>query len=294
MRLLVTGASSFVGAHFCRLASREHYVYGQYFSTPLRLPHIQPVRLDLTHSMAATRLQELDVDVVVHIACKIKGQPQDGEDVAAAALRENQQMMSSILSMKKAMVYASSTVVHWQSDAPYVQSRRQDEERLMNSGLDYVILRPSAPYGPRLRNHCPRHKESFHTLTDLIQRSPVVPVVGSGEYRRQPVHVDDFSQAILDCLAKPSLPNRGFDIGGKNAHSFRQIINLLQIELGVKRQVLSIPKSLMAYAAKWMPNLEPSLIRAIDEDELADPSDLADYLGWTPRDFSIGVKDVLS
>ena len=101
--------------------------------------------------MAATRLQEIDVDVVVHIACKIKGQPQDDEDIAAAALRENQQMMSSILSMKKAIVYASSTVVHWQSEAPYVQSRRLDEERLVDSGLDYVILRPSAPYGPRLK-----------------------------------------------------------------------------------------------------------------------------------------------
>ena len=33
---------------------------------------------------------------------------------------------------------------------------------------------------------------------------------------------------------------------------------------------------------------------AIDEDELADPKEIADYLGWTPRDFSTGVKELLS
>jgi len=294
MKVLVTGASSFVGDHFCRMASRKHHVIGQFFSTPILLPHIQKLRLDLTHSLAGKKLAEENADIVVHIACKIKGSPLEGETVATAAFRENQKMMTQVLSVGKPIVYASSTVVHWSVDVPYVRSRRADEERLMESGLDYVILRPSAPYGPKLSVHCPKHKESFHTLVDTLRRFPVVPMVGNGQYRRQPVHVDDLSQVILDCIDRERLPNRAFDVGGEKAYPFSEIISLLNNELKLNRRIVSLPKKWMVLVAKWIPNLEPSLIDSIDQDEVANIDELLAYLGWSPRDFSKGMKDLLS
>jgi nucleoside-diphosphate-sugar epimerase len=294
MKLFVTGASSFVGAHFCRVASRNHQVVGQYFSTPLQLPHIQPVRIDLREELAVKQISQMDIDAIVHIACKIKGKPKGKETIAEAALRENSAIMDTVLAVQKPVVYASSTVVHWESTAPYVRSRREDEQRLSESGIPYTIIRPSAPYGPKLRVHSPKHKESFHTLIDVIRKFPFVPVIGNGQYRRQPVHVDDLSKAIIGLLEVKTLANDGFDIGGAKAYTFVEIIDVIQKQLNLNKKCVFIPKKAMAFGAKFVNNLEPSLINAIDEDEVANPRKISNYLGWEPRDFSLGVKDLLS
>ena len=72
MRILVTGASSFVGAHFALEASREHEVIALYHSTPLSLPRIRSVRIDLTLPRSRSQLRSLKVDVVVHLASLIQ------------------------------------------------------------------------------------------------------------------------------------------------------------------------------------------------------------------------------
>ena len=74
MKVLITGASSFVGAHFALEASKDHEVIATHYSTPLKLPRISSVRVDLCSSRAKLQLRKLDVDVVVHLACKIKTQ----------------------------------------------------------------------------------------------------------------------------------------------------------------------------------------------------------------------------
>ena len=201
--------------------------------------------------------------------------------------------MSTVLSVGKPVVYASSTVVHWSRNPPYVESRREDERRLAESGLPHIILRPSAPYGPKLLVHQPKHTESFHTLVDLIRRFPVVPLIGDGLYRRQPLHVDDFSQVILECLSK-DFPNQGFDVGGAQSYTFAEIIQMLAKGMGRRRRLVSLPAPVLLQLARWLPNLEPSMLEVIDEDETADPAQIGDYLGWIPRDFSVGMYDLLS
>ena len=293
MKLLVTGASSFVGAHFCQIASKIHDVYAVYFSTPIRLHHLTPVRADLRRERDLRILRDFDVDAVVHIATKIKATGTKEVSPAQAGYQINRQMMEGVLSLGKPIVYASSTVVHWQSDSPYVKSRREDESDIVNSGLPYAILRPSAPYGPKLANHKPAHKESFHTLVDWVRSSPVVPVIGSGKYRRQPIHVADFSNAILSLLEN-DLPNDVFEAGGADALAFNEIIDQIAIALKRKTRRIHLPKSLFVAMAKWHPDFDPTLIRAIDEDEVADPASLFQQTGIMPRRFSEGVLDLLS
>ena len=187
------------------------------------------------------------------------------------------------------MVYASSTVVHWKTPTPYAESRREDEQRLADSGIPWVALRPSAPYGPRLRHHQTGHKESFHTLSDWVRFSPFVPVIGDGEYRRQPVHVDDFSDAILALLGG-ELPNRALDAGGGEALSFNEIIQCMaQLRSRGGRRV-HLPKQLFVMLARVHGDFDADLIRAVDEDELADSSELSALTGIEFRSFREGVR----
>lgn len=294
MRLLVTGASSFVGAHFCRVAAREHQVLGLHHATPLRLPGVSPVRADLSRPRDLRRLQELDFDAVVHLACKIKGRAAKGQDPAEVAVDLNQRMMDAVLSLGRPIVYASSTVVHWAKDTPYGRGRREDERRVAGSGLPWAVVRPSAPYGPRLVTHQPRHRESFHTLVELVRRSPVVPVIGDGRYRRQPVHVDDLSAAILGLLTRPGgLPGQAFDAGGAQALSFDDLIDNIARALGRRVCKLHLPRAVFVQAARFSRDFDPSLLDAVEQDEVVDPSALAAASGVQPRPFSAGVRDVV-
>lgn len=291
MRLLVTGASSFVGAHFCRHAAREHEVVAVHYSTPLALPGVSPLRADLRRERDRRRLEEVRADAIVHLACKIQEPGGKGVDPSKAAAGTNRAMMDTVLSLGLPVVYASSTVVHWATSTPYGESRREDEARLASSGLPWVALRPSAPYGPKLLLHHPRHRESFHTLAALVRTSPVVPVIGDGRYRRQPIHVDDFSTFLLALLRGP-LPGRAFDAGGADALSMNEIIREMGRAARRRPLLLHLPKALFVALARKLPDLDPQLIAAADQDEVADPGALIAATGHRPRPFAEGVRDL--
>lgn len=280
MRLLVTGASSFVGAHLCARAARNHEVLALHHTTPVRLNGVTPIKADLRHARDVAKVGRERFDAVVHLATKVKG---------STARATNRALMDAVLSYGKPIVYGSSTVVNWSRESPYRESRREDEERLAQSGLDFVIVRPSAPYGPRLVNHQPRHKESFHTLADWVRRSRFVPVIGDGEYRRQPLHVDDFSDSILALLGEP-LPCRAYDAGGASALTMNEIIREMAQAMNRRVQPVHFPKALFVQLARFSADFDPDLIAAVDEDEVADREDLELMTGVKFRSFNQGVR----
>ena len=280
MRLLVTGASSFVGAHFCVRAAATHEVLALHHTTPLRLNGVTPLKADLRHRRDVSKVSRERFDAVVHLATKVKGK---------TARETNAALMDAVLSLNVPIIYASSTVVHWSKPSPYRDSRREDEQRLMASGLPFATVRPSAPYGPRLVNHRPRHKESFHTLADWVRNSPVVPVIGDGRYRRQPIHVNDFSDSILSLLDR-DLPNRAFDAGGGEALTMNRIVDCLARAMNRSVRTLHLPKALFVQLARVAPNFDPDLIAAVDEDEVTNNDELHKATGVTCRPFNKGVR----
>ncbi len=289
MRLLVTGGSSFVGAHFSLRAAARHDVVALHHQTPLQLNGVTPLKADLRHARDRARIAGLKLDAVVHIACKINSWAPKRGDRGEAARLVNQQMMDTVLSLGKPVIYASSTVVHWHQDSPYARSRRDDEQRLAESGLRFAIVRPSAPYGRRLANHRPRHKESFHTLAELVRRARWVPVIGDGKYRRQPVHLDDLSDAMLALLEGP-MDGSAYDAGGAEALSFDQIVDTIASAQGRCVRKVHLPKALFVQMARISPDFDPALIAAVDEDEVADPTKLGEVTGVVFRPFSEGVR----
>ncbi|MEY3210007.1 MAG: hypothetical protein RIT28_488 [Pseudomonadota bacterium] len=292
MRLVVTGASSFVGAWFSQIAAqRGHEVIGLAYETSLRLPGVRTLRLNLGAADAAGQLAALRPDAVVHLACKVMGSgPAGGPETAATRL--NRRMMDQVLAVGAPILYGSSTCVHWPKDTAYAQSRREDEARLAASGLPWAALRPSAPYGPALPGHQPRHPESFHSLARWVRRG-VVPVPGDGRALRQPIHVEDFSLAAL-ALIEAGLPNEALDAGGPEALPFNTIIDVLARAMGRRRvQKVHLPLGLLVRVARRLPGFEPALLAAADCDDPADPTRLVHLSGVAPRRFEDGARSLV-
>lgn len=268
MRLFVTGASSFVGVHFCTLAAKQgHVVHGLWRNTRLDVRGVVSVQGDVS-----TARPSPGTDVVVHLATKV---------MADNARDQNRRMLDAVLGWGLPVVYASSTVVHWLRQNEYARSRVEDEERVRKSGLSYLIVRPCAPYGPRHPQHQPAHKESFHTLVRMCRRLPAVPMLGDGNYRRQPVHVDDFNGAILALLEK-NVWNAEFDAGGPTPMSMREVIAALG-----GRRVLPIP-GLVLRRIGPLAGLHPDVVSTFDTDDVVDFRPLATASGITPRPFDAG------
>jgi len=281
MRLIITGGSSFVGAWTCLRAARAHSVFALHHSTPLALPGLSPIRADLRRARDVQRLSGLGADAVLHLAAKVKG-----PDAPAI----NRAMMDAVLSLGLPTVYLSTTVVHWDQPTPYGRSRREDEASLVASGLPHAILRPSAPYGPRLIGHQPGHTESFHTLGDFVRRG-VVPIIGDGSYRRQPVHVDDLADAALALLGR-GLAGQALDIGGGDALRFVELVDALASSQGRRVVKIKLPKRLFVWAAGRSRDFDPALIDAVDADEVVDNAPLIAATGVRPRPFARGAADV--
>jgi nucleoside-diphosphate-sugar epimerase len=281
MRLIITGGSSFVGAWTCLRAARAHTVFALHHGTPLALPGLSPIRADLRRARDVRRLADLGADAVLHLAAKVKG---------PGAPDTNRSMMDAVLSLGLPTVYLSTTVVHWEQPTPYGRSRREDEARLVASGLPHAILRPSAPYGPRLIGHQPGHTESFHTLGDFVRRG-VVPIIGDGRYRRQPVHVDDLADAALSLLSR-GLAGQALDIGGGDALRFVDLVDVLAESWGRGVLKVRLPKRLFVWAAARSRDFDPALIDAVDADEVVDNAPLVAATGVHPRPFARGAADV--
>lgn len=271
MKLYVTGASSFVGAWFCRTAVRAgHEVVGLWHHTPLRLPGVEAVQGDVTRARPPD-----DADVVVHLAAKV---------MADDAREQNRQMLNAVLGWGRPVVYGSSTVVHWPVSLPYADSRVEDEARLMGGPLPWLIVRPCAPYGPRLHDHSPGHRESFHQLAGWVRRYPLIPVVGDGRYRRQPVHVEDFARAILG-LVEAGTWRRAFDAGGPEALMLREVIHRLARAAGRRVRVVGVPVPVAVWLAERIPGMRPDLVATFATDDVVDPEPLAAASGVSPRPF---------
>jgi nucleoside-diphosphate-sugar epimerase len=284
MRLLVTGGSSFVGAHFCRRAASQHDVLALHHQTPLALNGVTPVRCDLRHPAAVDRLKKLNADMVVHLACKAIGKPD-------LLTRVNRRLMDVVLALELPVVYASSTVVHWSQDTTYGRCRKDDEARLGAGVLPYAIVRPAAPYGPRLREHRTGHTESFHTLADFVRSSPFVPIMGNGQVQRQPLHVHDFVDAML-ALIDQGLPSAAFDAGGSQVLSMDQVIDTLASAMGTRPRKLHLPTGLFQKLAGFAKDLDPEMLAAFGTDDVVDHEPLERATGVRMRPFLEGARDL--
>jgi nucleoside-diphosphate-sugar epimerase len=74
----------------------------------------------------------------------------------------------------------------------------------------------------------------------------------------------------------------------------REMIDVMARSIGRKRAVLPLPKALFVQAARMLPDFDPALMAAADEDELADPSALIEATGWRPRTFESAVDELMA
>ncbi len=143
-------------------------------------------------------------------------------------------------------------------------------------GLAWMVLRPTIVYGAGLDR----------SLTPIARRAARLRLfpLPAGRGLRQPVHADDIAQASIAAL-DPAAPSGGIlPIGGGERLTAGQMFARVRDSLPVATLPLPVLRVVLHLGARLAPRLRGALAR-LDEDLVADNTELARLLGVHPRPF---------
>jgi NADH dehydrogenase len=174
----------------------------------------------------------------------------------------------------------------------YFESKEAGEKSLKNTpDLDWTIFRPSIVFGP---------EDSFvNMFASMIRKAPFVPVIGDGQYRMQPVWVEDVAEGFAKCLEMPQTIGKTYDIGGPEKIPFEQVLDIIGKAMG-KRNVrkIHLPVGLMRTLAKYFGKLSffpvtSDQIMMLLAESTTDDLSYFKELEITPRLFAEGISEYI-
>jgi len=136
-------------------------------------------------------------------------------------------------------VHVSITNPSEDSSLPYFKGKARLERALQESGLPHSILRPAVLFG--------REDILINNIAWALRRLPVFGVFGRGDYRIQPIHVDDF--AALAISESRQEGDRVVDAIGPETFTFRGLVEEVGRIIGKPRPIVSVPPAFAYFVA---------------------------------------------
>lgn len=133
----------------------------------------------------------------------------------------------------KRLVHISAIGADPKSPARYARTKAEGERAVLEEFPGAVILRPSIVFGPE--------DEFFNRFAAMAQISPLLPLIGGGRTRFQPVYVGDLAAAVLAAAEGRAKPGSIYEIGGPEVLSFRQLLDRTQLYAGRSRGYIALP-----------------------------------------------------
>ena len=127
----------------------------------------------------------------------------------------------------------------------------------MKSPLDWVIVRPAEIYGLS-------KGEAIGKLLSLIEKYPVVPVMGGDSCTFAPVHVDDVIEAMIRLLERPACRRKIYNLSGPEEMTCFDLIGKFENIGKVRRFAVRIPVCAMKIAAElvsWTGSQRPFSVK---------------------------------
>ena len=159
----------------------------------------------------------------------------------------------------KRVVQISAIGANAESESDYAKSKAAGEAALHAAFPSATILRPSIVFGPE--------DDFFNRFASLARMLPMLPLIGGGETRFQPVYVADVADAIMAVLADGTTAGKTFELGGPRVYSFRELMEIVLHETGRRRSLIAIPLGLAKLKA-WFLQLLPNPMLTVDQVKL--------------------------
>jgi nucleoside-diphosphate-sugar epimerase len=198
-------------------------------------PEVEVIEADLAEKVEWVDAFQ-DADVVVMLQAQIGAKREE------PFIRNNVTSTKNILDVMRGLektpylIHISSSVLESVANDFYTNTKKEQEEIVLGSGVDNVVLRPTLMFGWFDRKH-------LGWLSRFMQKIPVFPIPGHGRYMRQPLYVKDFCEIIIACIERQPV-GEVYNISGHEKINYIDIIREIKKAVKAKTIILSIPYSL--------------------------------------------------
>lgn len=303
MRVLVTGATGFVGREILRQLHQQ----GQSIRILARSPGSPRVQEAISswgaevHPGDVREAASLEgalngIEAVIHLVGIIS---EVGESTYANVHTQGTRNMVAATQQAgvRRFVHMSALGTRPNAVSRYHQSKWAAEELVRHSGLDFTIFRPSLIYGPE--------DQFVNLFAKVIRLSPVVPLLGSPRARFQPVPVEAVATAFTKSPGEPRSVGQTYDLCGPEALTLSEIVERIQDVLGKRRFRPHVPVSLARCQAACLefvfgrllrkaPPLNRDQLVMLEEDNAGDPQPVNELFGLRPVALREGIGKYLT
>jgi uncharacterized protein YbjT (DUF2867 family) len=279
----VFGGSGFVGRSVVRALAKRDYRIRVAVRRPELAGHLQPVgKVGQIHAVQANLRYPASVEAAMrdsHVAINLVGILAE-----SGAQRFDAVQGTGAGSVAKAaaavgarMVHVSAIGADENSPARYGRSKAAGEKAVLSAVPSATILRPSVIFGPE--------DQFTNRFAALARMSPVLPLIGGGLTKLQPVYVGDVATAVADAVDGKTREGATYELGGPEVLTMRQIIEVILVTIERKRMLVSLPFGLAELQAMFLQfapgalKLTPDQVALLHSDNVV--SDTARAAGLT-------------
>ena len=258
MKILITGATGFVGKNLLNALEKDH---------DIRILSRKKINVkgayigDLFNRDLL--LEATKVNIVVHLAGIAKGNV-----IKVNSLGTKNLVEACIVNQVERFIFISSYDAILKTE--YGRSKKLAEGYIRDSGLNYIILRPTVIYGKS-------NNKDLDKLINMIKKYSFAVIPGDGEIRLQPLFVDDLVDLIVKII-KSERKNKTYFVGGEIL-SFNQIVDTISKNLSKKVKKINIP----TFAVRF---LNKSLL----QDKTCKIDEIKKDFDFNPTPFEKGIE----
>ena len=292
--ILVTGATGFVGSHLVKRLRKEGLKVRALTRTPAKAQSLADLGAEVVPGeiadLASLETAAKGCDKIVHLV----GIIQEGRGFTFRSVHV-EGTRNVLDAAKKAgighFVYQSAVGSREGAKSQYHRTKWEAENLVRASGIPYTILRPSLIYGPG---------DLFTIrISEMIKVSPVLPVIGTGRSKIQPVFIDDVVECLRKIVTSESFINKIYEIGGPDELTYEEVTKAIAAAMGVDRPVVHMPlffmrtMAMVAETVLSKPPVTTDQLIMLQEDNVCSLRDIREVFGVEPVKFREGLSRFL-
>jgi uncharacterized protein YbjT (DUF2867 family) len=284
----IFGGSGFLGRHLIRVLCKRGYRIRVAVRRPDLAFHLQPLgRVGQVHAVQANVRYPASVQAAVrdaHIVINLVGILfERGKQRFSAVQAEGPGLMAEAAAAAGArMIHVSAIGADPGSAALYARSKAAGEQAVWAACPTATIFRPSIMFGPE--------DAFFNRFAAIARLSPVLPLIGGGDTRFQPVFVGDVAEALAKAADGEARQGVTYELGGPDVRTFKELMEFMLATIERRCLLVPIPFAVAEFQAWFLqflprPLLTPDQVRLLKSNNVV--SHQATHEGRTLQDLGI-------